>query len=86
MKAVDLLDEPVWLGFKFRMPSGEYHTFILTFDSNREFLKRTKRLPDRAKISVAFARAEEFPAAVISSAIVVNEARKRRIEYLKKQK
>lgn len=86
MKAKDPMDEPCEMGFKFRMPSGEYHAFILTFGSNREFLKRTKGLPDRAKISVAFARAEEFPAAVISAAIVVNEARRRRLEYLKKQK
>lgn len=33
MKAVDPMDDPFEVGFKFRLPSGEFHTFILSFES-----------------------------------------------------
>lgn len=85
MKAVDPMDMPCSMGFKFRLPSGEFHTFILSFESSRQFLNATHKLKDRALVCFAFARCEEFPAAIISAEILVESGRKMRLDHIKKQ-
>jgi len=86
MKAKDPMDEPCEMGFKFRLPSGEFHTFVLKCGSSHEFMRFTHTAIDRAAITNAFARGEEFPSATISAQILVESSRRARLEYLKKQK
>jgi hypothetical protein len=88
MKAVEPMDEPCEMGFKHRLLNGKYHTFILRCASSHEFLRATHKLQDRSMICHAFARSDsdQFSTALNFASLIVDGARKRRLDSMNDQK
>jgi hypothetical protein len=85
----DWMYEPCEIGFRIKFDSGTVHTFRLRCDSSRQFISATDKQKDRANLCYEFCRSSEFEwdaSLLVRAAQVLEEARNRRLDYIKKQK